>query len=192
MELEQRVKTLEYEIKILKNEIQRTLLDIQEQVLVHYYPSLRSADAQAPSEGAVQSLESIRGRRGASGEATPAPSPVKKISLAEIEGGDSAPAAASGADQRSVHLTQWVGDSVSRIGQDRTRKLIETCVDKGWISPEAQKGLIRLALMSNDSTAPEMVAINEILAVLLQLNQWLGREVDVEEALSLIEEANLG
>ncbi len=29
MELEQRVKTLEYEIKILKNEVQRTLLDIQ-------------------------------------------------------------------------------------------------------------------------------------------------------------------
>jgi hypothetical protein len=38
--LEDRVKELEEELKVLKNEIQTTLLDIQEQILSHYYPSL--------------------------------------------------------------------------------------------------------------------------------------------------------
>ncbi|MCA9944955.1 MAG: hypothetical protein KC449_15830 [Anaerolineales bacterium] len=40
MALEDRVKELEEELKVLKNEIQTTLLDIQEQILSHYYPSL--------------------------------------------------------------------------------------------------------------------------------------------------------
>ncbi|MCA9901947.1 MAG: hypothetical protein KC433_27400 [Anaerolineales bacterium] len=40
MSLEDRVKELEEELKVLKNEIRATLLDIEEQVLVHYYPSL--------------------------------------------------------------------------------------------------------------------------------------------------------
>ncbi|MCA9918382.1 MAG: hypothetical protein KC445_10550 [Anaerolineales bacterium] len=40
MSLEDRVKELEEELKVLKNEIRATLLDIEEQILVHYYPSL--------------------------------------------------------------------------------------------------------------------------------------------------------
>lgn len=40
MALEDRVRELEEELKVLKNEIQTTLLDIQEQILSHYYPSL--------------------------------------------------------------------------------------------------------------------------------------------------------
>ena len=50
MELDARVKALEYELKILKNEVQRTLLDIQEQILIHYYPSLRAEDSTPPAE----------------------------------------------------------------------------------------------------------------------------------------------
>ena len=50
MELDARVKALEYELKILKNEVQRTLLDIQEQILIHYYPSLRSEDTAPPAD----------------------------------------------------------------------------------------------------------------------------------------------
>jgi hypothetical protein len=63
VELEQRVKALEYEFKILKNEVQRALLDIQEQVLVHYYPALRSGEA-GPSDGTRQTIEAIRAKPG--------------------------------------------------------------------------------------------------------------------------------
>jgi hypothetical protein len=71
MELEQRVKTLEYEVKMLKNEMQRILLEIQEQILVHYYPSLR-ADESTPSEAMVQNLDQVRARISSS-----APPPTK-------------------------------------------------------------------------------------------------------------------
>ncbi len=77
MELEQRVKTLEYEIKILKNEIQRTLLDIHEQVLIHYYPTLRLEESQVPAT-VIQAVEAARAKQPARPEpaapvAPPAP-----------------------------------------------------------------------------------------------------------------------
>ncbi|MBI5034472.1 MAG: hypothetical protein HZB51_28450 [Chloroflexi bacterium] len=97
MELEQRVKALEYEMKILKNEVQRTLLDIQEQILVHYYPQLRIEETK-PSDGTVAAVEAIRQRQAAQAPApepqpvaaaTPAPAAatapaIKKVSLDEI------------------------------------------------------------------------------------------------------------
>ncbi len=104
MELEQRVKALEYEMKILKNEVQRTLLDIQEQILVHYYPQLRIEETK-PSDGTVAAIEAIRQRQANQASASapepiapaaPVPSPVpaapsmtavptiKKVSLDEI------------------------------------------------------------------------------------------------------------
>jgi len=78
MELEQRVKSLEYEIKIVKNEIQRTLLEIQEQILLHYYPDLRSLDASI-TEGVVQSFEAIQQKK--AGLVENAPPLVKAVSL---------------------------------------------------------------------------------------------------------------
>ena len=93
MELEQRVKALEYEMKILKNEVQRTLLDIQEQILVHYYPQLRIEESR-PSDGTVAAVEAIRQRQANQPSQAPAPEPqpaapavapsIKKVSLDEI------------------------------------------------------------------------------------------------------------
>ena len=201
MELEQRVKALEYEMKILKNEVQRTLLDIQEQVLIHYYPALR-ADDSVPSEGTMQSLESIRERRASMGGTTvsaeaPASPRVKQVSLEEIRAverdNSASPRPAEEADEISIlQLSGWVGSSAKRIGGQRTAKLIETCVDKGWIAVDSMNVLLRLASMGSDDGIPETVAVNEILGALLKLSQLLGRGGDVEEALTLIEEANLG
>jgi len=62
MDLEVRIEALEAEVKILKNEIQGILLEIQEQVLLHYYPSLRVEDGE-PSEAVLQALDAIRERK---------------------------------------------------------------------------------------------------------------------------------
>lgn len=62
MALENRVKTLEYEMKILKNEMQQLLLDIQEQLLIHYYPSLRT-DESSPSEGIRRALATVQKKK---------------------------------------------------------------------------------------------------------------------------------
>jgi hypothetical protein len=55
VELEQRVQALEQELKLLKNEVQATLLDIQEQLLSRRYPALRAAEVTRPEAGAQQS-----------------------------------------------------------------------------------------------------------------------------------------
>lgn len=51
MDLEQRVQILEQELEILKNQIQATLLDMQEHLLTNAYPSLRADDVPPPSDG---------------------------------------------------------------------------------------------------------------------------------------------
>ncbi len=64
MELEQRIKSLEYEVKLLKNDTQRILLEIQEQILMHYYPALRQEDT-VPTEGVLQTIETLRAKKAA-------------------------------------------------------------------------------------------------------------------------------
>jgi len=60
--LEVRLEALEAEVKVLKSEIQNILLEIQEQVLLHYYPSLRVEDEE-PSDMVIQALETVRKKR---------------------------------------------------------------------------------------------------------------------------------
>ena len=62
MKLETRVERLEHEFKILKNEIQAALLEIQEQILIHYYPALRGEENVAPEQlqAMVDSLRPAR------------------------------------------------------------------------------------------------------------------------------------
>lgn len=192
MELEERVKTLEYEMKILKNEIQRTLLDIQEQILVHYYPSLRREE-DIPSEGIIQTFESIQKKKPAE-EMSPPPQ-AKKISLEEIramEGEASPPSEAEMSQDSLMHLSGWVSKAVKQTGGERTRKLVQAYTEKGFVTPKVEGFLLKLTAMSNDETPPEKVEMKETLGILLELNKLLGLEADVETALSLIEEADLG
>ena len=202
MELDQRVKALEYEIKILKNEIQRTLLDIQEQVLIHYYPTLRSDDSLPPE--AIAQAFSAKQAAAVSPAAVPAPAPapipaVKKVTLEDIRA-QSEPAAAftaatparTGSDQSiMVNLSEWISTNAPKIGGERIGKIVEVCGNKGIIPAETKAVLMRVASLSKDA-APDQVPVNEILNALLKLDGVLGRAADVEEALVLIEEAKLG
>ena len=62
MDLEVRLEALEAEVKVLKSEIHNILLEIQEQVLLHYYPTLRVEDDE-PSDTVIQALEEVRRKR---------------------------------------------------------------------------------------------------------------------------------
>lgn len=205
MELEQRVKTLEYEFKILKNEIQRTLLDIQEQVLIHYYPTLR-AEENEPSTGAVQALEAIRTKQNTS---APGAVPVaKKVSLDQVREaqGDNPPAiiieptapvppSAKAetplAPASTGKVFQWGINTAAKFGGARVKKLIEAYSAKGVFAPEIKDTLVQIAALNQDA-GPEKVAINDLLRELMRLNELLGRVTDAEEALAIIEEAKLG
>lgn len=214
-QLEQRVKTLEYEIKILKNEIQRTLLDIQEQVLVHYYPSLRTDDG-GPSEGTIQSIETIRQKKQQLGGDTPAaptrpepqaPEPeisgepkMKEVSLDEARAqrppadngqGDPADVGAQEQDEMVI-LSGWVSSTAKRIGKDPTATLVRTYIERDILSPHVEQPLLRLVGLIDQSDTPSNVAVNDILRAVMKLDELLDRDSDIDEALSIIEQANLG
>ncbi len=223
MELEQRVKALEYEIKILKNEIQRALLDVQEQVLNNYYPSapsgagtpsnvappisrvgLSATPAPVAKPGSVPEVRSTPNdttRPPLSSGGTMSNQPVvKKVTLDEIRAVQAAATAlaqpAAAVQQpveppNVVKLLEWIVSSVARIGGKRTIKIIDVYAKKGIITPEVRATLLQVASLSKDA-GPEKVAVNEVLDNLLKLNALLSRPADIEEALTLIEEANLG
>lgn len=203
MELEQRIKTLEYEMKILKNEVQRTLLDIQEQVLVHYYPTLRTEESK-PSEGMIKALDELRARQ-ASQSAAPV---IKKVSLEEVRGAQRELAAESPQANRSaLKLAEGAkqadpgaegnenghgqgngngsgngnGNGDSNIAaptsaERANRKLRE------WLMNSAAK-------VGNDHDGKQ---VKEVLDQLTELNSLVGRTGSMEEALRLIQEAKLG
>jgi hypothetical protein len=202
LELEQRVKSLEYEIKILKNEIQRTLLDIQEQILVHYYPSLRAMEESTPTEGIIQSIESIREKKQQSGGVSNPPA-VKQVSLEDVQTaqtktpvspdeGVSVQPGGQDDQARVMALSGWVSGTAQKIGRERTAKLIQVCTGKGILAPDLENPLLRLTGLITGDDVPETVTVNEILSALTKLDGLLGREANVDEALSIIEEAGFG
>ncbi len=193
MQLEQRVKTLEYEMKILKSEVQRTLLDIQEQVLIHYYPSLRAEEA-LPSDGVVQAFESLKaGREEAQPQAVSPPPITRKVSLDEAKTVQERSLIQKQLDQESfVALSRWAMDSVAKLGKERTSKLLELYARRGFLASESKNVLLQLVSLGSEDDPLEKVSINEILSALTGLNELLGRGANPEEAISLIEEVGLG
>jgi hypothetical protein len=204
MELEQRVKALEYEMKIVKNEIQRTLLDIQEQVLVHYYPTLRLEESGTP-KGVIETVEVIRAKQGPPEVAAPAPAPaapapaapapaptVKKITLEEARAvaSSGAPAAEPAGAVNIVHLVDWATNSSVKIGGERIAKLVEVYGTKALITPDIKAILLQVTTLYKLN--PATVSTNDVIAEAIKFDMVLGRPANPEEAIALIEEAGLG
>ena len=208
MELEQRVKTLEYELKILKSELQRTLLDIQEQILVHYYPSLR-AEETTPPEGVVQSIADVRAKRAnvAATDLPPVDEPslpiVKKIKLGDVRSvpdhANIAPhfdaAAHTGTESDPtalIKLNEWLGASTAQIGSERTARIVALYGEQGLLKSETTALLLRITTL-DAVDAPRKVAVNDMVSAALKLNEVLGQTAGLEETLALvIEEARRG
>lgn len=157
MSLEERVDLLEAEFKILKNQIQGVLLDIQEQVLVHYYPLLRSYDDDTGLEDADTGVAVVVGavNTGVSLEAaTPQKSSPVPTQPAEIPGVATSPdvdvemtgaAVASGIPWETfTQMLDWVYEMVGKIGAERTRKAVELYVRKEGLSSEVRDTLFQL------------------------------------------------
>ena len=174
MDVEQRVKALEQEMKILKNQVQKTLLDIQEQILVHYHPTLRTEDPTVEDN-----LEAAR----PSGPNTG--SKVRQVSLAELRqptrpfpDADLADPASptpnvtpsTQEDPNYAGLAEWVGDSVGKIGAERTRQLLDLRAANGSISPGVYDTLQQLIMLCDGNEGAEAA---ETAVLLQQLNQLL-------------------
>jgi hypothetical protein len=186
MALEDRVAVLEDQMKILTNEIQSILLDIEEQILAHYYPELR-AEESSSSEGALQSFDATltprtRETTEVAREPLPFASPLAQAPLPSAEGTEHA----------FTELVEWMGDSVDRIGTDRTRKLIEGYARDGHLTPGSRDILFQLISLVDEDNSPEEVSVRDMLDILARLNSVLGRGTDITAALSLLEEDDIG
>lgn len=201
MELERRVKTLEQEMKILKSQIQKTLLDIQEEVLIHYYPALRAESNDLPADiekrrARAERTASRNERRSAMESLMPEtsessePTAIKTTTLAEIRGRQNGgtrrdglhaeQAAEAGGDgvasgwSRFAQLAAWAETSVERVGLARTQKLVEMTVGDQAPNREIKSTLLQLLSLYDEVQAPERGGMPEMADLMLSLKQLLN------------------
>ncbi|MCA9969372.1 MAG: hypothetical protein KC425_04105 [Anaerolineales bacterium] len=146
-------------MKLLKSQIQKTLLDIQEQVLVHYHPALRTADSASEAEEPVAEWE------------TAVPSPISSVAPSAPSAAPSAQSAASAAD--FLALASWVDASVAKIGPERTRKLVAMRTAAGGLPPDVGETLTQLIDLS---AADDSIGIAETAALLHSLDEVIAKE----------------
>ena len=223
MAMEDRVRVLEDEIAILKDEIRNVLLEIHEQILIHYYPDLRAKETSAPNT----SLAAIRGsgtprqtasfsgiQRVALSEtetesvADPADWPelgdtvrpsVKATVVASPADSDSAPSdgshdAIETSAQRAtiMRLAEWASESVTRIGKERTIKVLEVYAQSGHLSPATRDTLLQFIAISDDEAQAQRVSMRTILDMLARLNEALGCTLPNMATSQLTEELRVG
>ena len=143
-----------------------------------------------PAEAVAQ----MANRAAAAATSAPAAPVMKKVSLDEVRTvpAASAPRASGSVDQAAmVKLLEWVNDSIARLGSKRTSKLIETCVTRTILDNDTKAILLRLTSL-NQQPDPAQVPANDALTIMLRLDEVLGRAAEIDEALTVIEEAGLG
>lgn len=173
MELEQRIKTLELEMRVLKNEIQRTLTEVQEHIIAQY----AAQAAQAAQAAANKPVE--------------APAPViKQVSVAEIRKAQSDLAGEEYQDHLK-RLETWAKGNIERLGSGRVGRLITLFNERGYLQDADRKLLIDL-VARNEDNGPIKAPLTQVLDAVLKLDELVDRTADGEEALQIIEEANLG
>jgi hypothetical protein len=238
MKIENRVEALEVELKILKSEIQVTLLEIREQVLNHYYPELRAEEPSRPTLAAKSSDPRSRTRTAADfSPSAPAPTPpfsdlflqdiadeeldepapepigarkgyvMGHVSLSAADAADdtvddaaddlepappprgkptpvaapvAAPVALEAKHVKSnrrlfAALAGWVGDSIAKVGKERTLQVMETyATGSGGLAPDLRTTLTQLVALADDEGPKQPVSNQDMLGLLVQLDEILG------------------
>jgi hypothetical protein len=183
MSLEIRVETLEHELKILKSEIENTLLEIQNQILIHYYPALRAENsappkdlsallASSPPDRGDEAKEKRNGSHPAPGDDEDAPPAIKppktrEVSLSEI-----------GARPRHVPLPSAMSRKGASYGP-------ETVIDRVAFTHLAR-------WVSEEENPPEQVETKELMDVLLKLNKVLHQIGQTAETTAGVKERSVG
>ena len=203
MELEHRVEKLEEELKVLKNQIQNTLLDIQEQIVSHNYPYLRSNEASKTQANSVAPQNPTNGQeeKKSTTEDAAAPFRAKALSLRDMARPpdpvvSQVDRVQRADDEKRPNLTgfmavvHWMNATVLQIGREYTRRALDSYAERGHLAPQVASAVFQLLSRVQDEEPLERVGIAEILDALIGLNQVLGLEtpVDIQEALIILED----
>ncbi|MHB1296512.1 MAG: hypothetical protein ACYC4R_16155 [Anaerolineae bacterium] len=195
MELEQRVKVLEDELKILKNQIQTTLLEIQEQILVHYYPTLRAEPSQAVSPPSAP----VPPAPSAPDEAAAASTVVKSFAIKDPTPamGTTAEATTTPAEldgEAISALVEWATTETPAIGMERARRAIELYAQQHHIAPRIEDSLQRMIRLHHSEDPLPPLAAADALASYMRLHRiLLGTEGgSLLPVLELMEAESLG
>jgi hypothetical protein len=214
MNLETRVETLEHELKILKNEIEETLLEIQNQILIHYYPALRAEDSTPPQDlppilptRAKPQLEEAPPATAPFPTIAPSPgSQMKEVSLSDLLKAKSTSAAgapappvkpAGGAPGDAAvatlppaalaHLAKWVTQAVERLGKAQAILMVESCADAEACTPAVLAALLQLLALAEEEAPPPTVETAAVMDTLLRLNRVVDQVADyTAESTSLL------
>jgi len=194
MNPEQRVKVLEEEVSVLKNEIKAVLLYLNHQnPFAHGGASLGNDNELPLDEGPeerVQSVEVVRlpvrkVEKVGSEEAEPE---EELTPMCPVNSPDEARCQRS-RDKSKVDLitiaglTQWVDQATVRIGKERAEVVVEIGYMMGHLSSGFKEVLVRLVRLSPSEHANERVTGVDYLAVLVQLEGLLGQNTQPETAI---------
>jgi hypothetical protein len=167
MDLESRVQALEQELEILKNQIQATLLEIQEQVLANTYPSLRGDDTNPPPNNAPHNPQPERPlvQQVMPVQAVADNNPVRKFSAVEEQLYH--PPQSAQPEQPRVRPTRqgtgfnsvaelegWATQKIEQMGIERTVELIFAYGQTGQFTPDMQDTLLDYVSMYRNNDAP--------------------------------------
>jgi len=192
MNLENRVETLEHELKILKSEIEGTLLEIQNQVLIHYYPELRAQDSATAQEMSMALPIRTKPSKTAPSEATPPQPPapptagatmqMREVTLREVEDdhGLTATSSLAAVDKllgpvALAHLAKWANSAVAQVGKAQTTAVVEAYTDADACTDEVKAALMQLILLCQEEAAPSPVDTNALMQISFKLNQLFGQ-----------------
>ncbi len=167
MDVDDRVKALEEEVLILKNQIQATLLEIQELMLKQTHPSLQMVEApkEAQAAPAVTPVVLVQDERTTNAPLKlVSPSPAQQPQAPQAQ--SSAPTAplnrarAAQAQRQAAQAAQpqsnlpnwanpeklekWTREKIAKLGTARTRDLINLYADDGRYERSIQEHLLAL------------------------------------------------
>jgi hypothetical protein len=186
MDLERRVKVLEDELKILKNQIQNTLLDIQGELGVSIGPGKHPVSPAAAVDTGMEEDEDEGGQRlmtraapAAAPRSAEPPAAVRQVAPARALPGSTAPDLATFA-----RLLSWVRTTVGRVGGDAVRQALGLAVSSGQLPSVMQASL--WAMLPTEDGKPN-ADISQVLPVYLELNALLLPEAQVASPVAVME-----